>query len=297
MGFFDDFGGALIGGASSLIGGAVKAITGKQSGDREYERQKEFAQNGLRWKVEDAKAAGIHPIFAVGANTATYSPQAAVGSDFGLSDFGQNIGRAIEAKQTHEERMAGQRLNNMVGQAQARYYEAAANNQQAQADLAGQRAVSEALNDISGRGFLGDLELSGRNRLRTQPGQPPVMPTTDDYKEGNIIRMIALLEDPKGRLVSLTNTQNYHDNNEDVPIVEALPFLEGLTWDARAKITREPIKVGNKWYAHNGSEYKEVDVKTYKPYWKKWFMSERVPEVKSRQRSQSRGGIRAFYGG
>lgn len=179
MGFFDDFGGALIGGASSLLGGAVKAITGKQSGDREYERQKEFAQNGLRWKVEDAKAAGIHPIYAVGANTATYSPQAAVGSDFGLSDFGQNIGRAIEAKQTHEERLAGQRLNNMVGQAQARYYEAAANNQQAQADLAGQRAVSEALNDISGRGFLGDLELSGRNRLRTQPGQPPVMPTTN----------------------------------------------------------------------------------------------------------------------
>ena len=39
-----------------------------------YAHQKEFAQNGIRWKVEDAKAAGIHPLFALGAQGATFSP-------------------------------------------------------------------------------------------------------------------------------------------------------------------------------------------------------------------------------
>jgi len=36
--------------------------------------QKDFAQHGIRWRVEDAKAAGIHPLAAVGAAGASYSP-------------------------------------------------------------------------------------------------------------------------------------------------------------------------------------------------------------------------------
>lgn len=36
--------------------------------------QKEFAQMGIRWRVDDAKAAGIHPLAAVGASGASYSP-------------------------------------------------------------------------------------------------------------------------------------------------------------------------------------------------------------------------------
>jgi len=67
---------------------------------RQEALQREFAQNGIQWKVEDAKKAGIHPLYALGANTQSYSPST-VGSssaDFsGLSDAGQNIGRAIDA--------------------------------------------------------------------------------------------------------------------------------------------------------------------------------------------------------
>lgn len=36
--------------------------------------QKQFAQLGIRWKVEDANAAGIHPLAALGANTMSYTP-------------------------------------------------------------------------------------------------------------------------------------------------------------------------------------------------------------------------------
>lgn len=75
--------------------------------------QREFATHGLRWKVADAKEAGIHPMFAMGAPVASYTPSVAnynpVSSggmsvpDFGA--LGQNIERAINAGSTQQERM------------------------------------------------------------------------------------------------------------------------------------------------------------------------------------------------
>lgn len=69
-----------------------------------YQRQKEFAQHGIRWKVEDAKAAGLHPLFALGGAGAAYSPSAHIpasqSSDSAaelMSRAGQNLGRAAGA--------------------------------------------------------------------------------------------------------------------------------------------------------------------------------------------------------
>lgn len=64
--------------------------------------QKEFAQSGIQWKVEDAKKAGIHPIYGLGAQTASYTPvNVAFTPETGLADgisrAGQSVGRAIEA--------------------------------------------------------------------------------------------------------------------------------------------------------------------------------------------------------
>jgi len=74
----------------------------------EYEREKEFAQMGIRWKVADAKAAGLHPLAALGAQTHSYAPQNAfVSSAPYLADFskmGQYINRATGAGITEEER-------------------------------------------------------------------------------------------------------------------------------------------------------------------------------------------------
>lgn len=116
MGGFADFfkgaGSGLVSGVLGLAGGAVSSITGNKAQEREYERQKEFAQNGIRWKVEDAKAAGIHPLYALGAQTASYSPMSTSGSDYGLSDMGQSIKGAMEAKQTAEERARQREIEN-----------------------------------------------------------------------------------------------------------------------------------------------------------------------------------------
>lgn len=36
--------------------------------------QREFAQNSIRWRVADAKAAGVHPLFALSGGSAGYQP-------------------------------------------------------------------------------------------------------------------------------------------------------------------------------------------------------------------------------
>lgn len=100
--------GGAVAGVGSLVGGVVGGLSSRASAKQNYEAQKEFAQNGIRWKVEDAKRAGIHPLYALGANTAQFSPSSSYGGDFGISDafsqFGQGISRAVQAKQTKEER-------------------------------------------------------------------------------------------------------------------------------------------------------------------------------------------------
>lgn len=70
--------------------------------------QKEFAQNGIKWKVEDAQRAGIHPLAALGAQTHSFNPTSiGVQADNSTADMYQNMGqdmsRAISATQTKEE--------------------------------------------------------------------------------------------------------------------------------------------------------------------------------------------------
>lgn len=91
--------GSIIGAGASLLGGVLGSNKAEKAQQREYAAQKEFAQSGIQWKVADAKAAGIHPLYALGANTVSYSPQSVGDGGLGsaISGAGQNIGRAIDA--------------------------------------------------------------------------------------------------------------------------------------------------------------------------------------------------------
>ena len=107
---------AVIGAAASLAGGYMQSRSARRAGDISREQaaanmqlQREFAQHGIRWKVEDAKEAGIHPLYALGASTHSFSPvgvnvPVADGLGRGLASAGQNISRAMQAKSTQDER-------------------------------------------------------------------------------------------------------------------------------------------------------------------------------------------------
>lgn len=126
---------ALAGLAGNLVGGllgksnADKAnkVAAKQNAqqlelaDRNIALQQQFAKEGIRWKVEDAKRAGIHPLYALGANTVSYSP-VSVGSvphtvDTSLpnafANMGQDLGRAIDSTRTTPEKIFARQLTSL----------------------------------------------------------------------------------------------------------------------------------------------------------------------------------------
>lgn len=82
----------------------------QQNAANNIKLQKKFAQEGIRWKVEDAKEAGIHPLFALGAQTHSFSPQSisfspdnAMASS--VANMGQDISRAVNSTRTSGERI------------------------------------------------------------------------------------------------------------------------------------------------------------------------------------------------
>lgn len=90
---------AAIAAASSVIGGLFQ----KSGADKQAAMQKEFAQNGIRWRVADAEKAGIHPLYALGAQVTPYSP-VSVG-DGGFAQAGQDLSRAVMATRTEPEKI------------------------------------------------------------------------------------------------------------------------------------------------------------------------------------------------
>ena len=116
MGWGSAIGGA-IGGALGLIGAGQSQASAERLNQLNYEHQKEFAQNGIRWRVADAKAAGLHPLAALGAQGASYSPSAVIGDspDYSfLKDMGQGIDRAMDAKVTQKERAEREQKENAL---------------------------------------------------------------------------------------------------------------------------------------------------------------------------------------
>lgn len=65
---------AAIGAGASLLGGVIGDKSARRESERNYQAQREFATHGIRWKVADAKAAGIHPLYALGASTTGFQP-------------------------------------------------------------------------------------------------------------------------------------------------------------------------------------------------------------------------------
>lgn len=93
--------------AANFVGGLLGNKQQEQGQEKEIAAQKEFATNGLRWRVEDAKAAGISPVAALGFSGPSYSP-VGLGSNDTASAFsaaGQDIGRAIQSTRTDAEKV------------------------------------------------------------------------------------------------------------------------------------------------------------------------------------------------
>lgn len=99
--------GNIIAAGASILGGILGQNKQDDIAKRNIQLQKDFAQQGIRWKVDDAKAAGIHPIYALGAPTTSFAP-VSVGDSLGpgIRAAGQDISRAINSTSTSDQRLS-----------------------------------------------------------------------------------------------------------------------------------------------------------------------------------------------
>lgn len=285
---FKGSGGDLIGAAVSLGGSLLGANSSSNAAERNYAAQKEFAQNGIRWKVEDAKAAGIHPLAALGAHTASFSP-VFQGSDYsGFSNAGQMISRAMEAKQTQAEREL----------ADLQVEHARLENEYTRAK------IDDLKNQGVHRDFAAVQALDSANAARVQQRQPP-MPTIYGPAKKNSssdLNPVGFIIDPfTGKRTTLSHTSDYFELFEDMPLLEFIPALVGMSTDFIAKVTRAPIFVDGKWYAFNGNDdFVPIDKDKYINPWKNWLKKNAASinaRIQADKKRSSTGRIRDMYGG
>ena len=80
----------------------------RMAASKNADLQKEFAQQGLKWRVEDARRAGVSATAALGFSGASASPVYVGDVDRGptFGEEGQNLMRAISATSTSSEKTA-----------------------------------------------------------------------------------------------------------------------------------------------------------------------------------------------
>lgn len=104
-----------------IIGGLIGAGASAWSASKQNKLQRDIAKNQIRWRVDDAKAAGIHPLAALGANVQPVSSQPLLGDSAiaGLAEAGK---AAFTPKDELAERQS--RANARLTEAQAAEAEA-----------------------------------------------------------------------------------------------------------------------------------------------------------------------------
>lgn len=172
--------GALISGASSLLGGLFSNKKNREAEDRAWERQKESLQNSVQWRVADAKKAGIHPLYAMGQAPMSISPMAfqdQVGP--ALSEMGQSVGNVIARTTTQNEKLKEYYDLQLAGamlekeSALADYYRSEADKNKA-ASLSGISAPGLGLQHESGQypntPGVGYMEVKPAEQLSSKMG-------------------------------------------------------------------------------------------------------------------------------
>lgn len=168
-GLLEAFAGPLIGAAASLFGGKKSKESAADQAVANYLQQKEFAQHGIRWRVEDAKAAGLHPLYALQGSGATFSPNPIVTTEQGtFESMGQNLSRAAQAALSSRERTAQDDL--IAQQIRESKSREALNVVQAQA-VESKRRLDEAaqFTDFPGPGPFAHIEGQGTTHKADTP--------------------------------------------------------------------------------------------------------------------------------
>jgi len=112
-----------------IVGDLIGAASQQRANRENRLMQEKFASQGIRMRVEDAKAAGLHPLFALGGNVPGYSPSAQ--PLFNGGELGQNIARAASQFSVEEREIRAAQLEAIRAGAAKDYALAAAASSEA----------------------------------------------------------------------------------------------------------------------------------------------------------------------
>lgn len=235
--------GAAGGIASSILGGNSQKKANEQNLQLAREQiayQKELHQNQIQWRVNDAKAAGLHPLAALGVSSMSYSPVSgsAVGADYSgvgqsLQQMGQDIDRARMAGLDREERKKALALQDTQTALALKNQEL--NNQILEQELLSRRVkLFQQLTP-------GMASLYGLDRKRYAiPGQDDaVMPRVEGTVATGDPRF-QFMQQPNGSY-SLEPGNDWAQAYEDKLLVEWLPVLETKLRDFYGRVTGNEI--------------------------------------------------------
>lgn len=127
--------GTAVGAGIGLLGGALSNLSHERQADKGYAYQEEALKNGISWRVADAKRAGIHPLYALGAPSMSMQPiitQDQIGP--AVQQMGQSMSD-ITRNTLNEQQKANQAMEYLVMSSQR-------NKNDAEAELARTQAAS-----------------------------------------------------------------------------------------------------------------------------------------------------------
>lgn len=256
-GSLGSFAGSLVPGAMSLAGGILGQRADRANAQFQADQQREYAQNALQWRVQDAKKAGLHPLAGLSANLPSYSPVYSSGSS-GFSDsfgqFGQSVERGIQAVQSRAERQMERRYNGEVRSLDLQY----------------RRKQIQLLDSEISRNYAASADTVARSGLpparpSTRPARPSVLSSQGDvpdslrkwFSKGAVgfdkpFPKNSMVYDSRGKVVGILPSSDLKQAFEDSGIlVESLPFIESFYKQSRSKITGKPYE-GMYWHADAG---------------------------------------------
>lgn len=172
----------LITGGMSLLGGMLSNEYNEDMMVHNQNFQREVLSNQLQWRKNDAERAGIHPVYAMGAGTASTFP-IALDDHMGpaLRDMGQSVGGAVsrildrEAREKHQLDMAlgAAQLEESDARKQMYLSEAARNRQVPAAPMPGLGVQKETPGEVRGsfEGFGQDAGIPGTGAIDLKPSE------------------------------------------------------------------------------------------------------------------------------
>lgn len=266
--------GSIIGAAGNLIGGLMGQDSAKKSREAAIDQslmqadlQREFAKNSIRWRVDDAKAAGIHPLAALGNPGISYAPVSVGGSaDMSMPNaiaaMGQDIGRAVNATRTQAERD-----ENFVAATRAQQLESGRlDNEIKRAELASRmtRLYHSSPNPslpggvdnrmLPGQGNSPLVKMKPQDVTRSRPGEP--------FYEPSPIPGVGFLEMPDGTLQAVKSKDAAELLEDDMLgnlkhffSRTVLPML-GMGTPPKGK----KLKPGSKWWVDWKGDFKQIPI-------------------------------------